>query len=195
MTIDIKNSKPALLVLDYQRIIIEQFICAEAASQVVGNTHSLLNAAREASIPVIFVKVGFSKGYPEVNRNNALFSTIKGAGLLSLDDPHTAIHAELSPTRDEAVITKHRMGAFTGTALNMQLRAKGIDTLIMAGLTTAGVVLSTTRQALDLDYRVVVAEDCCADATAEKHTLITNQVLAEHAEITDSKSLQSLFRG
>lgn len=195
MTIDIKNSKPALLIMDYQRVILEQFICADAASQALGNTIALLKAARNASVPAIFVKVGFSDGYPEVSRYNTLFSSIKEAGLFGVDDPRAAIHAGLSPTRDEAIIIKHRMGAFTGTALDMQLRAKAIDTLILAGLTTAGVVLSTARQALDLDYRVVVAEDCCADATAEKHALIIDQVLAEHAEISDSTSLQALLHG
>ena len=64
-------------------------------------------------------------------------------------------------------MTKHRVGAFAGTDLEMILRAGEIDTLMLLGIATSGVVLSTLLDAADADYRLAVVTDCCADRDAE----------------------------
>lgn len=176
-------NKPAVLVMDYQNIILEDFLPPQEAASVIQNTALLVKTARDARIPVIYVMVGFRESYPEVSENNVVFSGIKSAGLFSLHNAKTAIHPALSPAPEEPVIVKHRIGAFSGTPLDMLLRAKGINTLVLAGVTTSGVVLSSVRQALDLDYRLVVVADCCADTHPEKHTVVMNEVIADHAAI------------
>ena len=60
-------------------------------------------------------------------------------------------------------MVKHRISPFVSTDLETLLRANGIDTLVLAGVHTSGVVLSTVRHAGDLDYRLVIVRDCCAD--------------------------------
>ena len=65
------------------------------------------------------------------------------------------------PQPEDVVVVKHRVGAFSSTDLDMILRAKGVDTLVLTGLATSGVVLSTVRQGADADYRLVVVADCC----------------------------------
>jgi len=195
MNIALKNTKPALLVLDYQKVIIENFIPSEQAETALKNTRDLIQYARNSAIPIMFVKVAFQRGYPEINFTNAVFSEIKAAGLFGIQDSGSEIHDIVKPDDGDVVIVKHRIGAFTGTSLEMHLRAIGIDTLILAGLTTNGVVLSTTRQAIDLDYRVVIVEDCCADTSTDKHTLVINNVLSEHALITRSATLKAAFAG
>jgi nicotinamidase-related amidase len=60
----------------------------------------------------------------------------------------------------------------------MILRASGIETLLLAGIVTSGVVLSTVRHAADADYRLVVVEDCCADRDAEVHRVLMEKVFA-----------------
>jgi isochorismate hydrolase len=65
-------------------------------------------------------------------------------------------------------VVKHRVSPFVGTDLETLLRANGIDTLVLAGVHTSGVVLSTVCHAVDLNYRLVVVRDCCADPDAEE---------------------------
>ena len=65
------------------------------------------------------------------------------------------------------IIAKHRTSAFSGSAFEMVLRSKNIETLILMGHATSGVILSTVRFAGDLDYNLVVVEDGCADRDPE----------------------------
>ena len=86
--------------------------------------------------------------------------------------PAGAIHPALGPETEDIVVTKHRVSAFAGTDLEMLLRAREIETLAMFGIATSGVVLSTLTDAFDLDYRVTVIGDCCADRDVELHNVL-----------------------
>ncbi|HEY3858038.1 MAG TPA: isochorismatase family protein, partial [Gammaproteobacteria bacterium] len=96
---------------------------------------------------------------------------------------------------EEAVVTKHRVGAFFGTDLDMLLRAKDVDTLVLAGISTSGVVLSTLRHAADADYRLVVLGDCCSDPDAEVHACLLDKVFPRQATVTDSKDFLAVLGG
>lgn len=74
---------------------------------------------------------------------------------------------------------KHRMGAFSSTDLDMILRANGIQTLVLSGIATSGVVLSTLRYAAD--YRLVVVKDCCSDCDEEVHRVLLDKVFPRQA--------------
>lgn len=78
------------------------------------------------------------------------------------------------------------MNALYGTALDLILRANTIDTLIILGYATSGVVLSTVRYAADLDYRLVVVEDCCADQDPDVHDFLTRRIFPRQAEVVTS---------
>ena len=106
---------------------------------------------------VLYVVVGFRAGYPEVSPRNMTFSTLKQSGMFGAGAPGTEIHKAVAPAQGEVVVTKHRVGAFLGTDLEMVLRANGIETMVLAGIATSGVVLSTLRHAADADFRIVVA--------------------------------------
>ncbi len=88
------------------------------------------------------------------------------------------MHPTVAPKAGEVVVTKHRVSAFAGTDLDMILRANGIQPVILAGIATGGVVLSTIRYAADADYRLVVVEDCCADRDLEVHRVLMEKVFA-----------------
>ncbi|EQC1489531.1 isochorismatase family cysteine hydrolase [Klebsiella aerogenes] len=183
------NKNSALLVMDFQKIILNNFLPQESAGEVIRNTTSLISAARAAGVPVIYVSVGFRKGYPEVSKNNTIFSSIKENGIFMADNESTAIHADVAPAENEAVIVKRRVGAFSFTELDMILRAQGIETLILTGVTTSGVVLSTVGQAFDLDYRLVVVSDCCADPDHDTHLFLLEKILPQHAFVTRSSEV------
>lgn len=183
------NKNSALLVMDFQTIILNNFLPQESAGDVIRNTASLISHARAAGVPVIYVSVGFRKGYPEVSKNNKIFSSIKENGIFLADNESTAIHADVAPAENDAVIVKRRVGAFSFTELDMILRAQGIETLILTGVTTSGVVLSTVGQAFDLDYRLVVVSDCCADPDHDTHLFLLEKILPQHAFVTRSSEV------
>ncbi len=81
-------------------------------------------------------------------------------------------------------MTKRRVSAFTGSDLEVLLRGLGAGTLVLAGIATSGVVLSTLRQAADMDYRLIVLEDACLDADPEVHRVLTQKVFPRQADVT-----------
>ena len=189
MTIPFIPEQSALLVMDFQRQIISRYFSEDAANAILNKTATLIAAARAAKVKVMYVVVGFREGYPEISSRNKVFSAIKANGLFAAGCPDNEIHEAVAPLADEPVITKHRISALQGTDLDMILKSQGITTLIMSGLTTSGVVLSTTRQAFDLDYNLLIAEDCCADGKEEVHRFLLDNILSQHAEVLGADEL------
>src|SRR4029453_14308720 len=100
---------------------------------------------------------------PEISDRNVIFRERKTSARIPPADPVSLIIPEVQPLPHEPVVVKHRVNAFFGTDLEMILRAHDIDTLVLLGHATSGVIVSTVRYAADADYRLVVVEDGCAD--------------------------------
>ena len=181
LTID--PARAALLSMDYQPAILASYASESAA--LLERAGALQRAARAAGMLVIHVVVGFRAGYPEISARNIAFSSIKQSGRFATDDPE-ASEPSIKPERGDVVVTKHRIGAFTGTDLDMILRANDIETLVMFGVSTSGVVLSTLRHAADADYRCVVVRDCCADRDADVHACLLDRVFPRQASVVAS---------
>jgi nicotinamidase-related amidase len=171
----------ALLVMDVQQGIVERFSSDEG---YLARLATAIAAARQAGMPVIYVVVTFRAGYPEISRRNKSFGAIAGTGRFSPSDPGVAIPAAVAPADGDVIVTKIRVSAFAGSDLDVVLRAGGIDTLVLAGIATSGVVLSTLRQAADLDYGLVVLEDGCLDADPEVHRVLMGKVFPRQADVT-----------
>jgi nicotinamidase-related amidase len=174
-------STTALLVMDFQTLIVESV--PEGKDGLLARTARLIGAARKAGAMVIYVIVGFREGYPEISARSPVFGPIKESGKFASGSAGTEIHPSLAPQSRDVVVTKHRVGAFFGTELDMLLRANGIDTLLLAGIATSGVVLSTVRHASDADYRLVVVSDCCSDRDSDVHNVLTEKVFARQASV------------
>jgi nicotinamidase-related amidase len=179
LAIDPKTA--SLLVMDFQTAVVEMFATDKDAR--LTRTARLVEAARAAGVRVIYVVVGFRAGYPEVSPKNQSFAPIRESGRFTEGSGEIEVHAAVAPKPREVVVTKHRVSAFAGTDLEMILRANGIDTLVLAGLATSGVVLSTLRHAADADYRVVVVEDCCGDRDDEVHRVLMEKVFPRQATV------------
>lgn len=149
----------------------------EGEGAFLARAASVLNHARVRGMTVIHVRVGFRPGFPEISSRNALFSAIKSSERHQqlFREPLAAFPEAIAPKGDEIVITKHRVSAFAGTDLGMILRAKEIDTLVLFGIATSGVVLSTLSEAFDADFRLAVIGDCCADMDAALHDCLTQR--------------------
>jgi nicotinamidase-related amidase len=174
--------------MDYQTGIVSTYIKDE---HLLPRAASVLHQARSSGIPVIYVQVGFRPNFPEISPRNAAFSAIRNSPQHQqmLFGPGSAIHASVAPEKDDIIIIKHRVGAFPGTDLDMILRAKDIDTLILFGISTSGVVLSTLRHAADADYRIVVIKDCCFDPDPEVHACLMDKVFPRQATITSASEV------
>jgi nicotinamidase-related amidase len=143
-----------------------------------------VDAARSAGVPVIFVRVAFRDGYPEVAASNRSFGALATMGGFGESDAATQLHPRVAPLPGEVVVTKRRTSAFAGSDLAEVLRGGRIDTLVLTGIATSGVVLSTLRQAADLDYGLVVLADACGDADPEVHRVLTTKVFPRQAEVS-----------
>lgn len=172
--------RTALLVMDVQRGIVERI--ADDAGYLDRLT-AAITKARAAGIPVIYVTISFRHGHPEISERNKSFSAIMTAGGFTHDDPATRIHPAVAPQQDDVVVIKRRVSAFTGSDLDVVLRGLGISTLVLTGISTSGVVLSTLRQAADLDYQLVVLSDACVDADPEVHRVLTEKVFVRQADV------------
>jgi nicotinamidase-related amidase len=150
---------------------------------------SVLNHARAAGMTAIHIQVGFRPGLPEVSSRNVLFGAVKSSGQHQklFQEPLGTIPAVIAPKEDEIVITKHRVSAFTGTDLAMILRANDIDTLILYGIATSGVVLSTLLEAADADFRLTVIKDCCADLDSSLHDCLIKNFFPSRASVLSAR--------
>lgn len=166
----------ALLVMDVQPNIVQRL---DAPAGYIERIKTAVVAAHERDIPVIFVVVGFRRGMPEIGAGNKIFRATKERAASAMVEPTPAVE----PAEKDIVVTKRRVSAFTGSDLEVILRAQAIRRLVLCGIATSGVVLSTLRQAADMDYDLVVLSDLCADFDQEVHTVLVERVFPRQAEV------------
>jgi nicotinamidase-related amidase len=166
--LDINVKTTALLVMDCQEGIVGSLV-PEEKEKLLRNLGKAIQAARAAGMTIIYIVVQFREGYPEISEKNMVFRAIKETKGLQEGTPGSRICAELSSKPGEVIVTKKRISAFSGSDLEALLRAKEVDTLVLTGVSTLGVVESTARFASDMDYRIIVLGDCCSDRDLEAH--------------------------
>jgi nicotinamidase-related amidase len=170
----------ALLVMDFQQGVVDRL----AGPEVLPAAQQAVAAARLHGVLVIFVRVAFRPGYPEVSPANRSFSAIaSGSADFGESAPGTQLHPDLAPGPKDVVVTKRRVSAFTGSDLEVVLRARGIAQLTLAGIATSGVVLSTLREAADRDFGLTVLSDACADGDPEVHRVLLDKVFPRQADV------------
>jgi nicotinamidase-related amidase len=185
----------ALLVMDYQVDTLTRYLTAAQSADAIACVPDLIASARDAGMMVIHVIVAFRPGHPEVSRRNPLFSALKANGMGVAGTEGATIHPAAAARGGEPIVVKHRISPFVGTDLETLLRVSGIDTLVLAGVSTSGVVLSTVRHAGDLDYRLVVVRDCCADPDPEVHAILLDIVIAKQAAVVTMAELAGALPG
>jgi len=173
----------AVLAMDCQAGIVS--IYAQGQDEFLERAADVLRAARVSGMQVIHIQVGFRPGFPEVSDRNAIFRAIKSSAQHQklFEGAAGAVHPRLGPEPGDVVITKHRVSAFTGTDLAMILRAREIQTLVLFGIATSGVVLSTLLEASDADFEIVVIADCCIDQDSEVHAALMDRLFPRRARV------------
>jgi nicotinamidase-related amidase len=170
----------ALLVMDMQTSILGGF---PDAPGLIDRVNRAIAAARGKKMPVIYVTVGFRTGSPEISANNKGFSAARERFANINSEDFIKIDPRVGPTAEDVHVIKRRVSAFTGSDLEVVLRAKGIQHIVLTGVATSGVVLSTVREASDKDYRITVLADGCGDPDEEVQRVLTTKVFPRQADV------------
>jgi nicotinamidase-related amidase len=182
--------RTALLVMDFQQGIVQRMPDAEPLLERV---HQAIADVRGHGGTIGYVRVAFTEEDWAAVPDSAMFAQVAQNRLMHHEDPSTAIHDALAPEPDDIVVRKTRVGAMSTTDLDRQLRDRGIDTLVLAGLSTSGVVLSTLIEATDRDYKLYVLSDGTDDPDAEARDFLLGQVFQRRAEVIDTGTLGALL--
>ena len=186
----------ALLCLDFENDVVhpDGKVSGKgyAAYNAEHNSLATLRAAqdkfRDAGLPVVHVRVGFSPSYAEQPKGSPLMGKAHDFGAFDLSGWGTEFLQEVAPKGDEIAITKHRVGSFFGTPLELVLKTMGVTDVYLTGVATDMVVESTAREAHDRDFAVYVIADCCIAASSEdQERTLTN--MKKLATILDSSEL------
>ena len=163
--------KTAVLIMDYQNRQLSNF-SEDFQNELIAEANQVLTKARHEGILVIYV---------EVRRGDRT--------------PETEIHPAVSPQPGEEVFTKRRVGPFSTTNLDEVLKNRGIETLVLMGISTSGCVLSTVRWAADVDYGLIVLSDCCADRDDEVQEVLMKKIFPRQASVVTSQEFLQALEG
>jgi nicotinamidase-related amidase len=185
------TSRPALLVLDLLNEIVHPdgkyavhgYAREVAERDVLGRAATAIDRARMSGVPVIYVVVGFSLDYAEWPPRSPVFAEARAEEKLVIGHWGTQVHDAVKPADGEQIVVKRRISPFFGTELDLVLRTRGVDSLLLAGVSTDLVVLATARDGHDRDYRVTVLADATASADRTLHEAAL-AVIARTATVT-----------
>jgi nicotinamidase-related amidase len=185
--IQLDPSKTALVVIDLQKGILGRELKPRPASEVVAATQALAAKARAAGVKIVWVTVAWDADYGDALKTETdeatprppggfppVFSEL-GDGLAAPGDLH---------------VRKRQWGAFYGTDLDLQLRRRGIDTILLGGVATNYGVESTARDAWERGYAVVILEDLCATMSVEMHGFALKYVFPRLARVRASVEIE-----
>jgi nicotinamidase-related amidase len=185
-------ARTALVLMDFQPAVLGAVTESDTAA-LVANAGKALTWARSAGLTIAHVRVAFRDAdYASIPERNRAFAPLRGGGIMADGSPECEIVESLRPQRDEIVVRKTRFGSFSTTSLSPRLREAGIESLILAGISTSGVVLSTVRDAADQDFQIYVLADACADGNPHVHSVLTEAVFPHQAFVINTAQLDQL---
>ncbi len=164
MSLKLDPNTTALVLIDLQKGILPFAGGPHTAQQVLDKATELKNRFNTLGAPVFMVRVGWSATFDEALK---LPTDISAGG--SLPEDWWEFPEQLNVTDKDLLIVKRQWGAFYGTELELQLRRRGIKTIVLAGISTNIGVESTARNAWELGFELVVAEDACSAHNNDHH--------------------------
>ncbi|MFB9907807.1 cysteine hydrolase family protein [Allokutzneria oryzae] len=182
----------ALLVMDCQPAILA--LLPEGGA-LLDRVEAAIADVRASGGTVAYVRVGFTEtDWDAIPATNKSFAPVAQHRLMHHEDPAFAIHERLAPQEGDITVRKIRYGGMSTTDLDQRLRERGITTLVVSGVSTSGVVLSTVLDAADRDYLLHVLSDGVADPDAEAHNVLLQHVFPTRATVIDTAQLRALLR-
>jgi nicotinamidase-related amidase len=190
--LSLEPARTALVVVDLQQGILALPAAPHTASEVVERAAALCRAARAAGVIVVMVRVT-----PSPDGADALQPV---ADLPPMAPPQLPPDwAELAPELDtrpgDLIITKRQWGAFYGTELDLQLRRRGVDTLLLCGISANIAIESTARDAYERAYNLVLVEDCIAARSEEEHAFVMRTVFPRIGRVRKTAEVLAALGG
>ena len=184
-------TRTALLVMDFQRGLLRRMPGLEP---LLGRVQGAIADVRDHGGTIGYVRVAFTEeDWAAIPAANLVFAQAAQNRLMHEEDPATAIHDSLAPQPGDIVVRKTRVGAMSTTDLDRQLRDRGIDTLVLAGISTSGVVLATLVEAADRDYRLYVLSDGTEDPGEQTRDVLLGKVFPRRVQVIDTATLRALL--
>jgi nicotinamidase-related amidase len=181
------------MVMDYQPALLG-FLPDPTAVLDVANV--AIRVARTQESCVGYVRVGFTDAdYEKFPEESVMGIRVKSSRPnLDSNAVTAAFHIGLEPPgENDIVVRKTRVGAFSTSDLDRQLRDLGVGSVVLAGVHTSGVVLSTVREAHDMDYQVYVLADACADPDPSVHQFLIDQIFPKQARVIGSDEFTEII--
>lgn len=183
-------STTALVLIDLQRGIMAMPVAPHAATDVLARAIQLANACRAAKALVVLVRVSVA-----VDGADALTQPRDIPANMTRPDGWDVLSPELATGRSDLVITKHQWGAFYGTELDLQLRRRGIQTIILGGISTNMGVESTARDAFERGYSLLFVEDAMSAASAEGHASSCQNIFPRIGRVRSTDEVLAALAG
>lgn len=176
----------ALVLIDLQNGIVGRDLAPRSGAEVVATAKILAGRFRAATAPVVLVRVGWSADGADLPSQQVDEPIALPAG--GVPAAWTALVDELREDGDLTVI-KHHWGAFTGTDLDLQLRRRGVKTIVLGGIATNFGVESTARSAWELGYDIVLVEDACTSTGAELHQMAIDKIFPRISRVVSAAAV------
>lgn len=175
------GSKPALVIIDFVRAYLDRDSPLYAGVEdALEHCVRLLGAARSAGIPVLHTNVSFTPGGVD---GGVFFRKVAALRAFERGSPMGAFAEGLEPVASEPVITKQYASAFFGTSLASTLTALGVDTVLIAGLSTSGCIRASTVDAMQYGFIPVVVREAVGDRDPGPHEANLFDLQAKYAEV------------
>ena len=190
LTIDPKTT--ALVLIDLQKGIASIQTAPLSSAEVIANSNKLIDAFHLQKAQVVIVRVAFNK-----DRSDALHPEVDepmASNLNALPEDWSTIVPELRCDQNDLFITKHQWGAFYGTELDLQLRRKGIKTIVIGGIATNYGVESTARDGFELGYQMVFAVDAMASRAAADHEFAVTRIFPRMGLVRTTNEIKNALK-
>lgn len=186
--ININPEKTALVVIDLQKGITGRDLAAHSSKEVVENAKKLIDSFTNNNVFVALVRVSTDgKDFPNP-------STDLEGGAMNFPEGWDEYIPEIADTKNAHFITKKQWGAFYGTDLDLQLRRRGIDTIVLCGISTGIGVDTTAREAYQHGYNQIFIEDAMAAMTEEEHNFVCKNIFPRIGKIRATEDIISSLK-
>lgn len=179
------SPKCALVLIDLQSGICSRETAPHAACDVVSRSNALAKAFRARGLPVVLVTVGWAPDMADAPRQRYAAAIPAPADV----DAFVAIVPELETEPSDIAVRKHQWGAFHGTDLDVQLRRRGIDQIVLGGIATNMGVESTARAAWEHGYSILFVEDATSSFSTEMHDFPFRNIFPRLGLVTSSATI------
>jgi nicotinamidase-related amidase len=173
----------ALVLIDLQKGVIARPVFPYPASTVYERSKQLATRLRTAGGPIVWVRVSFASNFADAPRAKVDQPSNMGALPPGWDEFPEPLHPA------DVMVTKRQWGAFYGTDLDLQLRRRGVNTIVLGGIASSIGVESTARSAWEHGYELVICEDLCADLSEETHAFTFKHTFPRLARIVNSEAI------